>query len=144
MNKTQKTLFVVLAIIGVLLTLHINGALAAESTKPLKCSYKPETPGYFQFTLENGSKKGGMFMLVEQTTITVLETKIIPTVDEDGKAMNLTEHRFSVDYDKPMVFLWCPQHGWEGPASHQIYSQMLPSIALENFYLPAEAAVECK
>jgi len=137
MKNSQKVLFVVLAIIGVLLTLHINDALATEkeTTKPLKCAYAPFTPGAFEVP----GKGYGEFFLAEPTVITVLETKGVPALDPNGNVVTQQMYRFSATYDKPVMF--CPRHG---PEPFEIYSKGLPPIALENFLLPVDAAVECK
>ena len=134
MKNSQKVLFVVLAIIGVLLTLHINNALAAD-TKPLKCGYMPFTPGAFEVP----GKGYGEFYLAEPTIITVIEIKEVPAMGPDGKEITQSMYRFSATYDKPVML--CPIHGAEG---FELYSKNLPPIALENFLLPVEAAVECK
>lgn len=134
MNKKQKVLFVVLAIIGVLLTLQINGALAADSTKPLKCTYPALTVGGFEVP----GQGFGQYVLAEITTITVLKKFGMPVIEVDGTIGIEEFYRFSATYDKPVLL--CPIHGPEG---YEIYSKMLPAAALERFFLVVSEGV-CK
>jgi hypothetical protein len=130
MHKKQKVLFVVLAIIGVLLTLQINGALAEEtkSTKPLKCTYPAMTVGGF----EVAGRGYGQFYLGLETTITVLEEITLPVRKQDGTIGSENFYRFDAAYDKPVMWCPLPGHGFE---SYELYSKGLTPAIMERFYL---------
>lgn len=146
MITKHRVLFIVLAIVGVLLTLQINGALAAtpEDTPPVssklkKCGYEAGIPGIFEFTNEAGATVGGLFMTGDPTSITVMGEKSFDSMDKDGNPIKLKTYKFSASYDKPVVYFWCETHKmFEGPVPYVIYSQGLPPAALEGFYLPVE------
>jgi hypothetical protein len=141
MNKMQKLLFVVLAVVGVMLTLHINGALAAESTekatKILKCEIPNYTPGAFEvpgkgFGMVRYYKAG-----VESQTITVLETVTKPGEDEEGNAADFTFYRFDAMYDKTEIF--CGGCG----TGHPVNQFPIPPTAYDQF-LVEKSLVTCK
>lgn len=147
MITKHKVLFVVLAIIGVLLTLQINGALAtteetpAASSKLKKCGYEMGVPGIFEFQNEAGQTIGGLFMTADPTIITVTGKKEFDSIDpKTNKPIKLPTYRFDASYDKPFIFIFCPIHQiFEGPVPFEIYSKEMPPAALEGFYLPVEA-----
>jgi hypothetical protein len=128
MNNKQRVLFVVLAIIGVLLTLQINGVLAAESTKPLKCTYPAMTVGGFEVS----GRGYGQFLLGLETTITVLEEVTLPIMNEDGTQGTEKFYRFDAAYDKPVMWCPLPGHGFE---SYELYSKGLTPAIMERFFL---------
>jgi hypothetical protein len=133
---TYRTLFVVFAIIGVLLTLHINDALCADQ-KILKCEIKNGTPGAFEVP----GQGFGMVMYHDETrdsqTITVLELVKKPAVDEQGKEVDFEMYRFDAMYDKVKIF--CGGCG----IGHTVDQFPIPPTA-HNQFLVEKSLVKCK
>jgi len=142
MNNKQRVLFVVLAIIGVLLTLQINGAMAVDK-KPLKCNVPAMTPGSLQVPgKDGGDNMYGALTYMFPFTITVLETFDVPALDAQNQPTTAKMHRFSAHYDKPVLVNWCPVHGPE-PIPYDIYSIQLPPESLDRFLVEV-SLVTCK
>ncbi len=102
MNNKQRVLFVVLAIVGVLLTLQINGALAQE--QPKKCTIPHETPGAFEVP---GMGYGAVLYYHENLKpqkITVLSEVKVPCLDEKGNDTTCDMYKFDGDYDKIQIY----------------------------------------
>jgi len=135
MNKTfERTLFIALAVIGIMLTLQINGALGAEATTPIRCKYAAGTLGYV--VLPNGVVN---FTLAEDLTITVLEEISLDPPADDPNQSKLYFYRFSAEYDQPKIA--CEVHG------HHIfdeYKKLMPKQSYSLFFFPKEDAISCR
>ena len=135
MNNKQKVLFVVLAIVGVLLTLQINGALAQE--QPKKCTIPHETPGAFEVP---GMGYGAVLYYhsnLKPQNITVLGTKDVPCVDEKGKETTCKMYRFDGDYDQIQIYCGGCDKG------HPLKEFPIPPIAHKNMLVEIDQ-VTCK
>lgn len=118
------------------LCLVVPFAVSAETTKPLKCKFPAGTNGIVIMAQHGALVE---FKLAESVTITVLETLSDEFENEDGTKEEVKLYRFSADYDKPV--LACPTHGKH---TFEEYGSQFPQEALNEFYLDAALATECK
>lgn len=134
MNKTfERTLFVILAIIGIILALHINGALAAESTKPLKCTYEAGTD-VMVFQINSVAT----LVLAEDVTITVIENMVLLPPEDDPDQSKIYLYRFSAEYDKPKL------EAKNGTAlTFDEYKKYFMKFSYDKFFMEQDLAVSC-
>lgn len=138
MNNKQRVLFIVMAIIGVLLTLQINGALAQEVKK---CTIPHETSGLLATPMSQVGLVNVTYYHPEgkPQTMTVLETKVVDGEDEHGKIIKLTFYRFNADYDS--VQIYCPGCKTGHPVN-EFPMVVVPGVQ-DQFFVEADE-VTCK